>query len=362
MRWLGALAAGLAASAALAGGFVPDTVQPGSPEWLMVERMAGPAAEAPARRIFSFDMDEDDIPEFMVDDGAQTRIMALRAGRWSDIAGPDLAATRAETIAIGGLPFNGNHVLLVGDVAYAVSQGAYRRKESIAPSPLDPAAYVQPCTTDRTIIEQIEFYGGNASLAAPYCSCLQREVAARGLAQTLYDYLIPRKFDPTGRPDASEISDDDYDRVFAVQFEAEVACEAAFGWAGDRIVKTTSALFNGRPLPQGGAAFFAICTQQDWIVGNNRIGTPDRALAYCGCVANGLSETGMNAEGFRLSSAFMQGDLSENELAEIDPGVIDAGDEASEACIRALAESASCPVDRPHVVSPECIDAYGAQQ
>ncbi|MFZ1681280.1 MAG: hypothetical protein WAT70_09690 [Rhizobiaceae bacterium] len=362
MRRLVAIAAALMASAAVAGGYVPDTVQPGSPEWLMVERMAGPAADAAARRVFSFDFDEDDIPEFMVDDGAQTRIMTLSDGHWTDIAGPDLAVTRAETIAIGGLAFNGIHELLVGELVYAVAEESFRRKESIAPSPLDPAAYVQPCSTDKTIIEQIEFYGSDASRAAPYCSCLQRQVAARGLAQPLYDYLIPRKFDPSGRPDASEISDDDYDRVFAVQFEAEVACEAEFGWAGDREVKTTSSLFNGRPLPQGGADFFATCTGQDWIRANSRIGTPDRALAYCGCVANGLSQTGMNAEGFRLSSAFMQGDMSENEVAEIDPGVIDAGDQASETCIRALGDSDYCPDDRPHVVSPACVGAYDPEQ
>lgn len=81
-------------------------------------------------------------------------------------------------------------------------------------------------------------------------------------------------------------------------------------------------------------AFIDACRSQDWVVGHRKIGSPDRAVGFCGCLARELPTYGVDQRQLDLVIGYYVGDASEDDIDRPYPDLLASHDTASEACLR----------------------------
>ncbi|TPN01159.1 hypothetical protein [Mesorhizobium sp. B2-1-3A] len=79
--------------------------------------------------------------------------------------------------------------------------------------------------------------------------------------------------------------------------------------------------------------FLDACPTQDFILTNHKIGSPDRALGLCGCLAREIPTYGVSQEGLDLLAQYYRDEISDSDLEAQDADLLTAHDKASEACL-----------------------------
>jgi hypothetical protein len=265
----------------------------------------------------------------------RVRVFALVDGEFRDLlaglgqkaeVAPDQIAILGETN--GGynqLSFAGNVFMWTGE--------RYAEKASVAPTTLDSAAFRDVCSRYLNLDAAIRMNGGTPEDQAATCGCIAEGFSQRGLGGEVLD-LFTREIDGT-------ISDEEKrqlgkTREFASTngYELQTLCMAARGWESEP----------SPPLPANPPApiasdvsdFVAACRTQDWIVSNGKIGSDDRALAFCACAATAMSAKGLMQEDFDALVPFYEGSVSDDELSEQRPDTLLANDEVSETCLQEM--------------------------
>jgi hypothetical protein len=79
--------------------------------------------------------------------------------------------------------------------------------------------------------------------------------------------------------------------------------------------------------------FLDACPAQTFILTNHKIGSPDRALSLCGCLAREVPTQGIGQEGLDLLTQYYRDEISDAEIEAQDANGLTFHDKASEACL-----------------------------
>ncbi|MBX3569227.1 MAG: hypothetical protein KF914_14285 [Rhizobiaceae bacterium] len=212
----------------------------------------------------------------------------------------------------------------------------YERESLITEFTLDASAFLQACSTSPSLLADTsnpntaDPAGGVAEL----CSCIAYQFGARRIDQADMDRLAAR-------------DDEKGLRLQQLDAESESACRILYRW---------------QPWPQPDAfpprgndvrGFYEACSRQDWVIDSARIGSPHRAMALCGCVAEGLTRQGTPQSSLDLLAELYRDETSEEDVLARDADIIDASDQLTESCVSSLRHADYVNgVDRPGSPKP----------
>jgi hypothetical protein len=313
----------------------PIPAAPAAPESVMARRVATTLGLPEPQEVATIDLDNDGFPELLGVGEGGARVFRLDAKAWRDIANGQFPAVRS----LGELTFlerrfNGMPVISAGGTQFALFGGNYQPLDAITPATYDLGAFQAACEKSQDISMVLEDNGAPASEAAPFCACIGGAWLARNPEQSFFDTYVRElggEYRNTDRDDRAEA-----DTLISLIDEGLYDCRAKNKWTVEPPYPFGQPMFNGKPQPDSAASFVEACRVQDWLIADKAVGTPDRTLGLCGCVAGSLALNGMSGKGFEMIAALYSGERSENEINEEDPSAVAASDEVAGACVKAL--------------------------
>ncbi|MEO5757797.1 MAG: hypothetical protein ABIQ51_13180 [Mesorhizobium sp.] len=194
---------------------------------------------------------------------------------------------------------------------------------------LDGAAFLAACQKAKSNEQPAE---GEAERVTSECQCQLNRFQAISFAQAdldMYTTSIGENFEyPIG------------DKEKAWQVTAKNAedvgtgCDVASGKS-----QWPPAYFSHGDQPQQKLnfdGFIAACPKQDFILTNHKVGSPDRALSLCGCLAREVPTYGVGQEGLDLLTQYYRDEISDADVDAQDANLLPAHDKASDACLAAF--------------------------
>lgn len=194
-------------------------------------------------------------------------------------------------------------------------------------STLDGAAFVAACQKNKTSAQPAE---SEAEQVATACQCQFNRFHVLGLTQADLDAYTAS----LAGQDVEYPAGDKEDAWLALSKSAQdvaTSCEVASGKS-----QWPPAYFNHGDQPQQKLdfnGFLDACPTQDFIVTNHKTGSPDRALALCGCLAREMPTYGVNQDGMDLLAQYYRDEVSDADLEAQDANLLTSHDKASEACL-----------------------------
>jgi len=88
--------------------------------------------------------------------------------------------------------------------------------------------------------------------------------------------------------------------------------------------------------PLEAAPFIRTCEAQDWLTGHRKVGTPDRALAMCGCLMRKLAARGYDQAALDGVQRFYAAEIGEDELVAIRAEALNETDGDLDMCLGRL--------------------------
>ena len=193
-------------------------------------------------------------------------------------------------------------------------------------SSLDGAAFMAACQKSRSNEQPAE---GEAERVSAECQCRFSRFQVTGFTQPdldMYTASLGENFEyPTG---AKEIA---WQALLKNAEDVGTGCDVASGKS-----QWPPAYFNHGDQPQQKLnfdSFLDACPAQDFILTNHKIGSPDRALSLCGCLAREMPTQGISQAGLDLVAQYYRNEISDADIEAADPNALTFHDKASEACL-----------------------------
>ena len=193
-------------------------------------------------------------------------------------------------------------------------------------SSLDGAAFMAACQKSRSNEQPAE---GEAERVSAECQCRFSRFQVTGFTQPdldMYTASLGENFEyPTG---AKEIA---WQALLKNAEDVGTGCDVASGKS-----QWPPAYFNHGDQPQQKLnfdSFLDACPAQDFILTNHKIGSPDRALSLCGCLAREMPTQGISQAGLDLVAQYYRNEISDADIEAEDPNALTFHDKASEACL-----------------------------
>lgn len=274
-------------------------------------------------------------PFFCPQGACRIRLYALVGDSYRDLlAGTEpLSVAPPDRIALLGTS-NGNYnQIAFGDKVLRWDGGRYVDLAATVPSTLSRDTFLAACNQNKSLGMTIGYNDGDVAADQPQaCGCVADGFAERGLNQTELDLFA-------GYLDHSQ-SEAEIDKIrkawewaYANGSEIQSECLAARGF--EKPAKPPKVQVSIEPLSDV-MPFVATCRGQDWVLGSDKIGSDDRALAFCFCLAGGMDRDGLVQEDFDGLIKVYDGTITEDDLTEARPETIAASDRASERCLNEL--------------------------
>ena len=92
----------------------------------------------------------------------------------------------------------------------------------------------------------------------------------------------------------------------------------------------------GAAKPLAFDAFLSACSSQDTLIPNRKIGSADRALGLCGCLARRLAVQGFDQPMLNGLASYYRSEIGEAEVDAISPDVLPLSDSESERCLSGM--------------------------
>jgi hypothetical protein len=242
-----------------------------------------------------------------------------------DIQGARL--TDPTKVFLGAFKRNGFLELQLGDTLAGWNGQTYVDTAAFTGTTLDGTAFLPACS--KSLANEVQ-QEGEADAAANACQCRFDRLQAIGFSQAQIDayaaYIAPA---PEGSPA--------WDDAFTAAGDVETGCDVAAGktqWQPSSIQhgdqeQTERLDFDG---------FIDACKGEEWIVGQRKIGSADRALGLCGCLARELPTYGVRQDGMDLLTRYYAGEVSDTDVDQQDASILESHDAASEACLQPFPE------------------------
>jgi len=203
----------------------------------------------------------------------------------------------------------------------------YVDASTVRASSLDGAAFVSACQKNKLIQQSLQ---NETEQVRAACQCQFNRFQTVGFTQAdLNAYtasLLGEDFDyPLGD------KEDAWLNLSKSAQDVATGCDVAGGkseWSqgyfnhGDQTQQKLN--FDG---------FLDACPAQDFILANRKVGSPDRALGLCGCLAREMPTQGVTQEGLDLLTRYYRDEVSDADIEAQDADLLTFHDKASEACL-----------------------------
>jgi hypothetical protein len=263
----------------------------------------------------------------------RVRLFALVDGEYRDLLaglGPQAEVAPGQIAILGQINGGYSQLSLAGTVFMWTGE-RYAEKASVAPTKLDDVAFRDVCSRYLNLDASIRMNGGTPEDQSAVCGCIADGFSQRGLGGEVLD-LFAREIDGTISDAEKRQLGKAREFAYTNGYELQTVCMAARGW--DSEPSPPLPANPPDPIASDVSGFVAACRAQDWIVSNGKIGSDDRALAFCACTATGMSAKGLAQEDFDALVPFYEGSVSDDELSEQRPDTLLANDEVSETCLQ----------------------------
>jgi len=180
----------------------------------------------------------------------------------------------------------------------------YAEVSTFPATSLDGTTFIAACQKSKSSEQPEE---GEAEQVANECQCQFNRFQAIGFAQADLDQYaasLGEKFDyPTGDKEKA------WQAIATSASDTATGCDIIGGKS-----QWQPAYFNHGDQTQEKLEFnefIAACPAQDFILSNRKIGSPDRALGLCGCLAREMSTQGMTQAGLDLVTRYYRDEMEE---------------------------------------------------
>jgi hypothetical protein len=298
----------------------------------LLERQTGSKGLPLASFAVEVDLNHDGFPEIFAYrlapncDGIQCGnfLFVLEGDSYHEVLGdiPGARLVPQDKIGLGAFKRNGFLDIQTDQITIGWDGTRYVDASTFPASSLDGATFMAACQASKSS-------AGDADGASADCQCQFNRMHVVGITQAeldIYSASLGENFEyPTGERDAA------WQAVQKNAADAATGCAVASGKT-----QWPAAYFNHGDQPQqklNFEAFLDACPAQDFILTNHRIGTPDRALGLCGCLAREVPTQGIGQEGLNLLAQYYRNEISDADLEAHDADALTFHDKASEACL-----------------------------
>lgn len=224
-----------------------------------------------------------------------------------------------------------------GSVLYWNGSGRFAKMYSVPPSVVDDKALLAACARSPELIEEASAAGISPPEPAiqELCGCISYQLTERQVTQSDVDRLVE------GLGNVGSY------RLRELYSESVDACRILNRW---------------QPWPQPDSfpprrndvrGFYDACSRQEWVIDSSRIGSPHRAMALCGCAAEGLTTQEISQSSIDLLAQLYRDEVTEEEIFERDAAIVEAGDTLVEKCVNNLRHADyTNGIDRPGSPKP----------
>ncbi|WP_244277801.1 hypothetical protein [Mesorhizobium erdmanii] len=250
-------------------------------------------------------------------------LFVLEGDSYHEVLGdiPGARLVPQDKIALSAFKRNGFLEIQSDRMTIAWDGTRYVDASTFPASSLDGAAFVEACQKNRS--------GQQADSAPAACQCQLNRFQQIDLKQAdldSYAASLGENFEyPTGEKGEAWVV------LSKIAEDVVTGCDVAIGKS-----QWPPAYFNHGDQPQQKldfGAFLDACPAQDFILTNHKTGSPDRALALCGCLAREIPTYGVGQEGLDLLAQYYRDEVSDAEIEAQDADLLAAHDKASEACL-----------------------------
>ncbi|MBZ9676738.1 hypothetical protein [Mesorhizobium sp. ES1-1] len=296
----------------------------------LLERQTGSKGLPLASFAVEVDLNHDGFPEIFASiptpncDGIHCGnfLFVLEGDSYHEVLGdiPGARLVPQDKIGLGAFKRNGFLDIQTDQMTIGWDGTRYVDASTFPASSLDGTAFVAACQASKS---------SEGDAASAQCQCQFNRFQAIGLTQAdldTYTASLGENFQyPTGEKEAS------WQALEKNAADTSTGCEVASGKT-----QWSTAYFNHGDQPQqklNFEDFLDACPAEDFILTNHRIGTPDRALGLCGCLAREMPTQGIGQEGLDLLARYYRNEISDADLEAQDADLLTLHDKASDACL-----------------------------
>lgn len=218
--------------------------------------------------------------------------------------------------------------------------GAYRPWSTVEPTAVSDDGFVKACSQDTALVEVATNIGADDPAAAvgEYCRCVSYQLALRQHGQGDFDAVAAN---------IAETGVKLRDSLLTSYGESVSACRVLQGWEPWPQPDT----FPSRRIDA--RAFYNACAHYEDLIQSYRIGSPHRAMAFCGCFAEAITRQDFDQSSVDLLAGFYAQDISDAEVDEKVPRLLEQTDAIAERCINDLRHADYVNrIDRPGSPTP----------
>lgn len=310
----------------------------------LLEREAGQPVAADTILIEAHDLNADGFTEIFVSTEdpklcpskpCRVRLYSLIGDNYVDL----LAGTEAfsivppDTVILNARRRNGFPELHFGPIVAVLEGRRYVDVAQIRPTSLDATAFNAACARSGELRTHFEEQGAEAEAGQnAACGCIAQGFDRWGMTQSDLDSYAMQIGGGLNDQEETAVSKDEAERILIAGTEIHDAClrEQGLGFAPEfPELATPDRSIDGLP-------FFETCAAQNWIRAHDKIGSEDRAFAYCACLAGSFADAGLEQADVDGLTKLFNGEISDGALNESRPDAIDISDTESERCLGAM--------------------------
>ncbi|MFC3322750.1 hypothetical protein [Mesorhizobium cantuariense] len=303
---------------------------------VLLERQTGSKGLPPTSFAVEVDLNLDGFPEIFAYrhapgcDGIHCGnfLFVLEGDSYHEVLGdiPGARLVPQDKIGLSAFKRNGFLDMQSDQITIGWDGKRYVEASSFPASSLDGDAFVAACRKSKSNEQPAE---GEAERVGAECQCQFNRFQVTSFTQADLDMFtasLGENFDyPAG---GKEIA---WQALLKNAEDVGTSCDVASGKS-----QWPPAYFNHGDQPQQKLTFDGFldaCPAQDFILTNHKIGSPDRALSLCGCLAREMPTQGIGQEGLDLVAQYYRNEISDADIEAQDADALTFHDKASEACL-----------------------------
>ncbi|MFD2058833.1 hypothetical protein ACFSQT_38895 [Mesorhizobium calcicola] len=302
----------------------------------LLERQTGAAVPADKFWAYEADFNLDGLSEiyaYVADpncDGVKCGLFlfVLEGDSYREVFGdiPGARLTPPDKVSLGAFKRNGFFDLQLDKKLFGWTGDHYADVSTLPATSLDGTAFIAACQKSKSSEQPEE---GEAERVAGECQCQLNRFQTIGFAQADLDQYAASLGENFEYPDGGK--DKAWQAVATNGSDVATGCDVASGKS-----QWPPPYFNHGDQPQQRLdfdGFIAACPAQDFILTNHKVGSPDRALSLCSCIAREMPTQGISQEGLDLVAQYYRNEISDADVEAQDADALAFHDKASEACL-----------------------------
>jgi hypothetical protein len=302
----------------------------------LIERQTGAAVPAAKLWAYEADFNLDGFSELYVYveapdcDGVKCGIFVfvLEGDSYREVLGdiPGARLTASDRVGLGAFKRNGFIDLQFDQTLTSWTGDHYAVSSSFPATSLDGTAFMAACRKNKTSDPPED---GEAERVTGECQCQFNRFQAIGFTQADLDTYAASFAEDFAYPKGDK--EKAWLATLKTAEDVGTGCDIISGKS-----QWQPAYFNHGDQQQEKLdfdGFLDACPAQNFILSNRKVGSPDRALGLCGCLAREIPTYGVSQDGLDLLTQYYRDEISDADVDAADAGLLTSHDKASDACL-----------------------------